>query len=185
MISVREEVSHDIAAREALLHAAFGDARFRKTSERLRRGRLPASGLALVAEDDGELVGTVRLWDVSVGAGRASLLLGPLAVSAERQSCGLGSLLMREALGRAADLGHGSILLVGDAPYYNRFGFDAAATDGLRMPGPYEKHRFLGCELRSGSLSGAQGVLRATGALVPAAAPQRRVAVARGLRAAA
>ncbi|MGQ4273567.1 GNAT family N-acetyltransferase [Terrihabitans sp. B22-R8] len=171
MTIIRHETIFDIPAREALLHAAFGEGRFRKTSERLREGRLPAEGLALVAEEDGEMVGTVRLWNVSAGPRRAALLLGPLAISASRQSCGLGGRLMREALGRAEALGHGSVLLVGDAPYYERFGFSAALTDRLWMPGPYERHRFLACELRAGSLDGAAGLVNPTGIAAPVVAP--------------
>ncbi len=80
MVTIREEKFADVAAREALLDEAYGAARFAKTSERLREGRLPADGLSLVAVDRGRLVGTVRLWNVTPGPGRDALLLGPLAV---------------------------------------------------------------------------------------------------------
>ena len=78
MITLREETIHDIEAREALLDTCFGPTRFEKTCERLREGRLPAEGLALVAERDGKVVGTLRLWHVSAGRGRPALMLGPL-----------------------------------------------------------------------------------------------------------
>lgn len=71
---------------------------------------------------------------------------------------------MRACLRRAETLGHGAVLLVGDAPYYARFGFTQALVDGLFMPGPFERTRFLGLELRRGALLGATGVLRAAGA---------------------
>jgi predicted N-acetyltransferase YhbS len=167
MIQVRHEVLSDIHAREDLLDAAMGEGRFRKTSERLRAGRLPAHGLALIAEEDGDVVGTVRLWDIDAAGGCASLLLGPLAVSPERQSAGIGGILMRAAIARAEELGHGSVMLVGDAPYYSRFGFSADLTAGLRMPGPYERARFLARELVPGALTGANGLVRPTGILVP------------------
>ncbi|MGA8952514.1 MAG: GNAT family N-acetyltransferase, partial [Xanthobacteraceae bacterium] len=80
MVSIREEKIADVAAREALLDEAYGSTRFAKASERLREGRLPATGLSLVAVEHGRLVGTVRLWNVSAGPGRAAVLLGPLAV---------------------------------------------------------------------------------------------------------
>jgi predicted N-acetyltransferase YhbS len=180
MIQVRQEVLSDIHAREDLLDAAMGEGRFRKTSERLRDGRLPAHGLALIAEEDGDVVGTVRLWDIEAGRGCASLLLGPLAVSPDRQSAGIGGLLMRTAIGRAEELGHGSVMLVGDAPYYARFGFTSGLTGNLRMPGPYEPARLLARELVAGALAGANDLVRPTGILVP----QPEVAEA-GLRAAA
>lgn len=166
MIEVRSEFLSDIDAREDLLDAAMGEARFKKTSARLREGRLPAHGLALIAEEDGDVVGTVRLWNVAAG-GRDALLLGPLAVAPDRQSAGIGGRLMRAAIARAEELGHGAILLVGDAPYYERFGFTAEPTAKLRMPGPYERSRFLARELVPGALAGAAGVLKATGMLMP------------------
>lgn len=168
MIHVRDEVLADIHAREELLDAAMGEGRFRKTSERLREGRLPAHDLSLIAEDHaGRIAGTVRLWNVDAGADRPSLLLGPLAVAPDQQAGGIGSMLMRVALARAADLGHRSVLLVGDAPYYARFGFTAASTAKLRLPGPYERARFLAREFVPGALVGAAGLVCATGTRIP------------------
>jgi predicted N-acetyltransferase YhbS len=163
MMIIREEHPIDAPAREALLDACFGEERFRKTCERLREGRKPADGLSLVVERDGRLVGTVRLWHVSAGPGRPALLLGPIAVDPALQGLGLGAKLMRAALNRAAALGHSAVLLVGDAPYYARFGFSAAPTERLWLPGPYERERFLGLELRPGALAGARGLVGATG----------------------
>lgn len=170
MIAIRDEIFSDIPARERLLDACFGEARHAKTSARLRLGRLPAEGLARVAvrEDDGSLLGTVRLWDVQAGPGRPALLLGPLAVDPTLQGLGIGSRLMRDALDRAAALGHGAVLLVGDAPYYARFGFSAVAVGGLMMPGPCEAGRFLGLELHPGALAGAAGLVAPTGRPEPA-----------------
>jgi GNAT superfamily N-acetyltransferase len=116
MIQIRDEIASDAAARERLLDACFGPARVLKTSQRLREGRLPARGLALTATRGDTLVGTVRLWDVATGCGRPALLLGPLAVDPALQGAGLGGALMRTALTRAADLGHGAVLLVGVTP---------------------------------------------------------------------
>ncbi len=162
-LSIRPETPADIAARERLLNAAFGAARFAKTSERLREGRLPAQGLALVAEAEGRLAGTVRLWPVEAG-GRPALLLGPLAVDEEMRGRGIGARLMREAIWAAARAGHKAILLVGDAPYYARFGFSAGATRGLNLPGPVDRDRFLALEIEAGALTGACGPVEVRGA---------------------
>ena len=163
MMTIRDERSGDVPAREALLDACFGEERFVKTCERLREGRLPADGLSLVIDREGEIVGTVQLWRVSAGPGRPALLLGPIAVDPAWQRLGLGAKLMRTALNRAAMLDHRAVLLVGDAPYYGRFGFSAEATQRLRLPGPYERERFLGLELQPGALAGARGLVLATG----------------------
>lgn len=167
MIDIREEQPDDVFAREALLDTCFGPSRFSKTCERLREGRLPATGLALSAVENGRLVGTVRLWHVSAGLSCPALMLGPLAVNPEIQSCGLGGRLMRDALLRAAALHHQAVLLVGDAPYYARFGFSTAHTDDLWLPGPYERQRFLSLELVPGALAGVKGLVSATGQLMP------------------
>lgn len=161
---IRDERARDLAAREALLDAAFGPERFTKTCERLREGRRPAAGLALVAEGrDGRLIGTVRLWHVAAGDAGASLMLGPIAVDADARSLGIGGALMRAAIGRAGGLGHRSIVLVGDAPYYARFGFSPELTRGLDLPGPVDRARFLGLDLAEGALLGARGLVIATG----------------------
>src|SRR5690606_7410203 len=115
-IAINAELPADVAAREALLDRAMGPARKRKSSEKLRRGRRPSEGLALVAKAaDGRLVGTVRLWDVTAGeGGPATLLLGPLAVDPSMKSAGIGGALMRHAIEEARRLGHRAIILVGD-----------------------------------------------------------------------
>lgn len=171
-IVISDERASDAAAREALLDRAMGEGRRRKSSEKLRRNRLPAEGLALCARnEEGDLVGTVRLWHVHAGMGRdgspvKALLLGPLAVDPRAEGRGIGSALMREAVERARAAGHGAILLVGDAPYYARFGFSADKTAHLVMPGPFERDRFLGLELVPGWLDGAAGLLTASGMLL-------------------
>lgn len=181
MVTIREEACRDVAAREALLDAAYGDSRFTKTSERLREGRLPADGLSLVAVERGRIVGTVRLWNVTAGPGRPALLLGPLAVDPAHRNRGIGSTLMRRAIARARLAGHRVILLVGDAPYYGRFGFTAEWTGELWMPGRFERDRLLALELKPEALTGASGMIAATGQLAPA--PDLAVLVAQDRRA--
>ncbi len=175
-LTISNEMPADIAQRDALLDRAMGPRWRNKSSEKLRRGRLPSEGLALVARgDEGAVVGTVRLWNVTVGdQGPAALLLGPLAVDPAVKSAGIGSALMRHAIAEATRLGHGAILLVGDAPYYARFGFSAEKTVRMAMPGPFEPQRFLALELKQYALTGATGVLKASERKVKAA----RVALA-------
>ena len=167
MTTIRKEMTKDIAGREALLDACFGDARFAKAAERLREGRVPAQGLSFVATDKNRVVGTVRLWHVTAGPARPALLLGPLAVDGAWRGLGIGAALTRRATEAAQRLGHKAVLLVGDAPYYDRFGFTAEKTGSLWMPGPFERHRLLGRELKAGALDGARGMIAATGRLEP------------------
>jgi predicted N-acetyltransferase YhbS len=171
--AIRAERASDVVAREALLDACFGENRHTRTCQRLRDGRTPAEGLALSAVAEGRLVGTLRLWHVSAGAFPA-LVLGPLAIDPSCRELGIGAALMEHALAAAKARGHGAVILLGDAPFYARFGFSALKTGELSLPGPFEPERLLGLELREGALEGASGMI------VPAgmAAPQRRPRVA-------
>jgi predicted N-acetyltransferase YhbS len=175
--AVRAERASDIAAREALLDACFGDNRHERTCQRLRDGRSPAKGLAFSAVLRGKLVGTVRLWHVSAG-GISALILGPLAVDSACRKLGIGAALMDHALAAARARGHRAVLLLGDAPYYARFGFSAARTGDFQLPGVFERERLLALELEAGALEGAWGMILPTGAalLEPKAVRANKVA---------
>src|SRR5882724_5092517 len=161
--AIRSERVSDVVAREALLDACFGDNRHARTCQRLRDGRAPAEGLALSAVRQGRVVGSVRLWHVSAG-GKPALMLGPLAVEASSRQLGVGAALMDHALAAAKARGHRAVILLGDAPYYARFGFSGAKTCELALPGPFERDRLLGLELLEGVLDGARGMIAASGA---------------------
>ena len=181
MISIRHERASDIEARELLLDEAFGDARYRKSSERLREDRLPAEGLSFIAADGKRVVATARLWNIGCGNGARALLLGPVAVATDCRGRGIGAALVRRALREARKLGYAAIILVGDAPYYGRFGFTAEKTGALWMPGPFERHRLLAAELEAGALAGARGMIAATGR--PETTPDLAALVAQDRRA--
>jgi predicted N-acetyltransferase YhbS len=154
--AIRGERASDVAAREALLDTGFGANRQTRTCQRLRDGQMPAEGLAFSAVRRGRLVGTVRLWHVSAG-GVPALVLGPLAVDPACRKLGVGAALINHALAAASERGHGAVILLGDAPYYGRFGFSDLKTGELSLPGPFERGRLLALELREGALDGASG----------------------------
>jgi predicted N-acetyltransferase YhbS len=160
---IRAERASDVVAREALLDACFGANRHQRTCQRLRDGRAPAEGLAFSAVARGRLIGTVRLWHVSAG-GVPALMLGPLAVDPSCRKFGVGTALMTRALAAAKARGHGAVILLGDAPYYARFGFSGRKTREVSLPGPFERDRLLGLELRGSTLDGASGMIMPTGA---------------------
>ena len=129
------EAPADASAVEALVLAAFGPGRFAKTAERLRERARIAGGF--VAREDGQIIGSVRLWAITVG-GEPALFLGPIAVSAASRRAGLGADLVQACVDHAGDVG---ILLVGDLPYFGRFGFRPAPE--VRLAGPVDQHRVL------------------------------------------
>jgi predicted N-acetyltransferase YhbS len=141
-LSLKPEQPQDCAAVEALLDHAFGPGRFTKVSERVRELADFAPDLSLCAWEDGKLLGVVRMWRVRVG-GQPVVFLGPLAVDADQRKAGLGGLLVVRALHAAQTAGEACVLLVGDAPYFGRFGFEAALAKDVRLPGPVDQKRVL------------------------------------------
>ncbi|MEM9970323.1 MAG: N-acetyltransferase [Pseudomonadota bacterium] len=160
-MELRRESEADWWEVEALFDLAFAPGREALSSYRLRDGVAPVGALCLVARDDGGvLAGAVRHWPVRVGDAPA-LLLGPIAVHPTRQGEGLGGLLMEAAVARAA--GWDRLMLVGDAPYYGRFGF--RRLDGVTMPPPTNPARVLGRDLTPDAWHGITGrVARWSGA---------------------
>src|ERR1700722_4978132 len=174
--AIRAEKVSDVVAREALLDACFGENRHMRTCQRLRDGRAPAEGVAFSAMAEGRVVGTLRLWHVSAG-GIPALVLGPLAVEASSRKLGVGTALMDHALAAATARGHRAVILLGDEPYYARFGFSSGRSAELSLPGPFERNRLLGLELHQGALDGASGVIVPTGLPLPVRkAPRARAA---------
>ena len=137
VLRIDVETPADGPAVEALVLAAFGPGRFAKTAERLRERAAVRAGF--VVREGARLLGSVRLWSIAID-GVPALFLGPIAVVADNRKAGLGAELVEACLAHAADAGLG-VLLVGDAPYFGRFGFTAAPD--VRLPGPVDPRRLL------------------------------------------
>ena len=162
MYALTEETEADWYEVEALYDLCFSPGRTALSSYRLRDGVPTVAALCLILrDDDGTLAAAIRYWPAEVG-GEDVLLLGPVAVHPTRQGEGLGGLLINESLAQARRLGWERVLLVGDAPYYSRFGF--TCLDGVVMPPPTNPDRVLGLELKKGVWAGIKGpVTKATG----------------------
>ena len=158
-IDLAQETSADWWEVEALYDLTFAPGRSALSSYRLRDDVAPVAELCLTARDGGGiLAGVVRNWPVRI-AGHDALLLGPIAVHPTRQGEGLAALLMTECLARATALGWARVMLVGDAPYYGRYGF--VPLHGVEMPPPTNPDRVLGLDLVPGAWRGLKGrVLR-------------------------
>ena len=137
-IRIEREGSGDAAAIDALVLAAFGPGRFAKTAERLREAAALAAGFSVF---EGErLIGSVRLWSITVGAAR-SVFLGPIAVDASSRRGGLGAELVQHCIDEARAMKLDGVLLIGDPPYFSRFGF-VAAPDAV-FGGPVDRRRIM------------------------------------------
>jgi predicted N-acetyltransferase YhbS len=162
MFRILRETPDDGAEVEFLYDLAFAPGRTALSSYRLRDGVGPVAELSLVARDEYDvLAGAIRYWPVLVGeAGAAALLLGPVAVHPTRQGEGLGALLITESLDRAARRGWTRVILVGDEPYYRRFGFTRGAAQALEYPPPTNPDRLLARALAPGAFEGVGGMVR-------------------------
>lgn len=159
-VELAEETPGDVWEVEALYDLCFAPGREALSSYRLRTGVAPVAALCLTLRDGGGVAAAIRHWPVRVGAWPA-LLLGPVAVHPTRQGEGLGGWLIAEALARARALGWDRVLLVGDAPYYARFGF--ARLEGVEMPPPTNPDRVLGMALTPGAWDGVAGPVTRAG----------------------
>jgi predicted N-acetyltransferase YhbS len=157
---IRREEPRDAAAADAIVAAAFGPGRYAKSAYRLREGVGPIAALSFVAEEGARIVGTVRYWPVVIG-GEAALMLGPIAIVADRQGQGIALALMQTSLAEAKRLGHRAVILVGDEPYYGRAGFKRIQPAGrITMPGPVDYARLLGLSLADGAVEAMKGEVR-------------------------
>ena len=159
-VDICEEQPGDWDEVEALMDLCFAPGRTALSSYRLRDGVDPVRDLCLLLRESGTIRAAIRYWPVRVG-GQSVLLLGPIAVHPTAQGEGLGRWLMQESLHRAGLNGWARVMLVGDAPYYSRFGF--TRLDDVEMPPPTNPDRVLGLELQPGAWVDVTGpVLRET-----------------------
>jgi len=140
--SLALEQPQDGGLADALIDRAFGPGRFTKVSERVREFADFAPELSFCAWQGGRLVGVVRQWRVRAGA-TPVVFLGPIAVEADERSSGVGGLLVEAARDAAKAAGEAAIVLVGDEPYFSRFGFSAALAREVVLPSPVDQRRVL------------------------------------------
>lgn len=154
---ITNEEPGDAQAVDWLVEKAFGPGRYAKSAERLREGNQPDLGLSVVARENGRVVGCARMWPVRIGDTPA-VLLGPFAVDETMRGRGLGQALAEAACERARAAGHDLVVLVGDAPYFDRIGFVRAPAE-VRMPGPVDRRRVLVLPLKDGAAEGLSGLI--------------------------
>ena len=157
---LKAERPEDLPLVDGLIDGAFGPGRYVKTAERLREHNAPRRDLSLVAWAGAEAVGCVRMWPIHIGAAPA-VLLGPIAVEDAWRSRGLGAQLVEGACAAAEQAGVGVVLLVGDEPYFGKFGFERIPHGRAVLPGPVDGRRLMWRAMRPGALEGVEGPVSA------------------------
>jgi predicted N-acetyltransferase YhbS len=158
---IRLETNSDGEVLSQLSSEALGPGRFARSAYRVREGVPPVAALCLCATLDGKLLGGVRFTAIRIGAEQNAALLGPLVVDPVEKGKGIGRALVQDGLTRARTEGFGLVLLVGDIPYYGRFGFTPVPYGQITLPGPVDPARLLAVELIPGALAGAAGQVKA------------------------
>ncbi len=156
LLTLSPETLADDAIVEKLAERAFGPGRFARTAYRLREGVTPAYSLSLIARVATLIVGANRMTPITLGA-QPALLLGPLIVDPAFHGRGIGGALVEKSCELATQAGWTLVFLVGDAPYYERFGFKRVPMGRLVMPGPVDPARMLVRELTPGAFEGVSG----------------------------
>jgi predicted N-acetyltransferase YhbS len=158
-LQIATEAPTDAPILSRLSAQAFGPGRFARSAYRVREGVPPVAGLCLTLMIDGQVTGGVRFTALRIGEEAKALLLGPLVVDPSYAGNGFGAALMREGIARAKEAGFRLVILVGDEPYYARFGFVHVKLGQIRLPGPVDPNRVLALELAPGALEGASGMM--------------------------
>ena len=162
-VTTRPAEPGDIGAISALHATTLGPGRYARSAYRVREGTPGVSRFCRVGLVGARMVAALRMTEVTIGGTARALLLGPLAVDPEFAGEGHGRRLVSEALEAAKSAGIALVLLVGDEPYYGRFGFKPLAPGQVQLPGPVDPQRWLAVELVPGALAAAHGMVEAAG----------------------
>lgn len=159
--ATRPLLASDLDAISALHARVFGPGRFARSAYRVREGTAGVSRFCRGAFLGERLIAALRMTEVRVGSAGGALLLGPLAVAPEFAGQGFGRKLIAETLELARAAGVRLVVLVGDEPYYGRFGFKAVPHGQITFPGPVNPSRILAAELEPGALAHFRGPVAA------------------------
>jgi predicted N-acetyltransferase YhbS len=143
--------AEDLPAIEALHDAVFGPGPLTRTAYRIREGQPRFTPYCRVLFDSMVLVAAIRFTAIHIGGMDGALMLGPLGVASTHANQGHGRRLLVEGMAAARAASIHAVLLVGDQPYYARFGFNRVPPGHIEMPGPVDPARLLLAELVPGT----------------------------------
>lgn len=160
-VRTRAVTPADLGAISELHALVFGPGRFARSAYRVREGKGLLSRYCRIAELGERLVSALRMTEVTIGGQPGAALLGPLAVHPDVKGNGFGRRLVAEALAEMKSAGVKLVVLVGDEPYYGKFGFKPVPPGRIVLPGPVNAARLLAAELEEGALHHFSGLVAA------------------------
>lgn len=160
-IVTRPAIPSDLGAILELQAHVFGPGRFARSAYRVRERQPLMSRFCRVADYNGRLIASIRMTEITIGGLPNATLLGPVAVDPDFRGQGYGRKLVAEALNEMKASGVALVVLVGDEPYYARFGFKPAPYGHIVFPGPVNPSRILAAELQPGALQRFHGTIAA------------------------
>jgi predicted N-acetyltransferase YhbS len=167
---IRQEKPSELERIYDFVKVAFQTAKVADGNEpdyinKLRSGGGYVPELALVAEEDGKIVGHIMLtktWVVTGGSKVGALLLSPLSVALEYRNRGIGSKLVKESFELAEKLGYRAVIVVGEPAFYSRFGFKSSVLFGIKHVPTIPDQYIMVHELSAGALTGVSGTVTFT-----------------------
>lgn len=164
---IRQETTKDHDEVFKLIELAFREAEFTDHQEhylveRLRKSTAYVPELSMVAEIDEKIVGHIlftRLQIKEDWQSFDSLALAPVSVHPKHQNKGIGGALIRQGHGKAIELGFQSVILLGHAEYYPRFGYQRADLYNIGLPFEVPLENCMAIELKKGALKEVSGMV--------------------------
>jgi predicted N-acetyltransferase YhbS len=160
LFASRPVTPSDYATLQALHDRVFGPGAYTRTAYRVREGLPPQSPFCRVVTRSGtNIIASIRFTPVLIGNETGALLLGPLAVDPGYANQGYGRRLITEGLDAARAARIKLVLLVGDAPYYAKLGFEPVPPKHIALPGPVDPRRLLAAYLAGDAARAMSGAV--------------------------
>ncbi len=160
---IRPERPEDYRATENLAREAFWNQSEPGCSEHyfihtMRRHEDFIPQLALVAEQDGEIIGCIMYCRATLtdelGEEKQVLSFGPICVHPDHQRKGCGKALMSRTFALAKDMGYDTVVIFGNPSNYVASGFKSSRKYNVCLDGGVFPCALLVCELVPGALDG-------------------------------
>lgn len=165
---IRKEQKTDLDEIYKLIKTAFETAQVSNGKEqnfavKLRKGESYIPELALVADDNGKLIGHIMLTKTYIKTELSNietLLLAPISVDIEYRNQGVGSGLIKKSFEIARENGYKSVVLVGNPLYYSRFGFRSSVEFGIKNDNGIPDEYVMACEIAQDGLKNIKGLIK-------------------------